>query len=134
MKIIRCFLCSFLLMSSTAFANESRHPNKNILLIITNPSAQEMFGYFRAHRQGKGVTLNWGMSFNTQIAYFIIERSYDGEFFDPLAQVSVNGSKRQSWNDASVFPGYIHYRIVCVMNDATEIYSDVETVRIVQRG
>jgi hypothetical protein len=68
------------------------------------------------------------------IAYFIVERSYDGEYFDPINQVQANGSKRETWLDNDIFPGYIHYRIVCVMVDDSKVYSDPETVRIVQRG
>jgi hypothetical protein len=68
------------------------------------------------------------------IAYFIVERSYDGEYFDPINQVQANGSKRETWLDNDIVPGYIHYRIVCVMVDDSKVYSDPETVRIVQRG
>ena len=134
MKTLSCILFSFLFIGSTSLATGIHTVKNNSPVIKTSPPVQEMLSYFRAHRQGKGVTLNWGMSFNTTIAYFIIERSYDGEFFDPVNQIPGDGSARLSWHDGSVFPGYIHYRVVCVMMDGTEFYSEIKTVRIVQHG
>lgn len=134
MKTICFLLFSLLLISSTVFAKGIPALNNDFHVIKTSPAARDMFGYFRVHRQGIGVTLNWGMSSMAGVGYFIIERSYDGEYFDPISQVPKNGSNRQSWRDLSVFPGYIHYRIICVMNDGTELSSEVKTVRIVQHG
>lgn len=133
MKTLLCILCSIMLISSSSFANGI--PTSKIVsaTIKTSLATQEMFGYFRAHRQGKGVTLNWGMSSMAGIAYFKILHSDDGEYFKEIANVSPNGN-RQSWKHAFVFPGYNHYRIVCVLIDGTEIYSETDTVRIVQRG
>lgn len=134
MKTLPGFLCSVMLLCNSTFATEV--PSSNIFSKSNSEItvAQNMFGYLRVHRQGKGVSINWGTTSMSGIAYFIIERSYDGEFFDPIHQVTMNGSNRQTWLDASVFPGYIHYRIVCVLTDGTEYYSETDTVRIVQRG
>lgn len=102
---------------------------------VSSSSAMSEFGYFRAHRQGKnGVALAWGTTTTNGVAGFMIERSYDGEFFDVVDQMPCNGSLRNNWKDESVFPGYIHYRIVCVMDDGSMHSTGVETVRIVQHG
>ena len=134
MKILLCMLCSLILFSSSSFAHEITAPKIVAPINKISPVVQETFGYIRVHRQGKGVSVNWGMNSMSGIAYFIIERSYDGEYFDPIHQAPMNGSKRNSWKDDDIFPGYIHYRIVCVMNDGSKVYSETDTVRIVQRG
>lgn len=134
MKTLSCIVFFFILIGSTSLATGIPVIKNNSPVIKTSLPVPEMLSYFRAHRQGKGVTLNWGVSFNTTIAYYIIIRSYDGEFFDPVSQIPNEGSARLSWHDGSVFPGYIHYRVVCVLMDGTEIYSEIKTVRIVQHG
>ena len=135
MKTLISLTCIFMFIGNVSFTTELSTFKNDLLTVNANASTQESFGYFRAHRQGKaGVALTWGMSSASGAAYFTIERSYDGEFFDPIGNLPMNGSSRHNWKDNSIFPGYIHYRIVCVMVDGSEITSDVETVRIVQRG
>lgn len=94
-------------------------------------NTQEMFSYFRSHRQAKNVVLNWGITTPAGVSGFTIERSYDNEYFDVMNQVSCNNSTKFSWKDESVFPGYIYYRIGCMMSDGTCHYSATEVVRIV---
>ena len=64
---------------------------------------------------------------------FNIERSYDGDFYEIINTTQCNNSVRFSWKDEGVFPGLIYYRIACNMNDGTTHYSNIETIRIVQR-
>ncbi len=95
---------------------------------------QEMFNYFRAHRQGKGISLNWSITSSFGVSGFTIERSYVGDFVDVeiINQMNLGFGLRYSWKDESVFPGIIYYRIGCVMNNGAIHYSAVESVRIVQ--
>lgn len=93
------------------------------------------FSYFRAHRQGKrGVALAWGVTSAVNVDGFIIERSYDGDFFEVINQMSSNGSLKLNCKDENVFPGYIHYRVGCVMSDGSIHYTQVEIIRIVSHG
>ncbi len=92
------------------------------------------FTYFRIHHQSKkNVVLNWGVTSPAGVAGFRIERSYDGEFFDVISEQPCNNSTRFSWKDEGIYPGLIYYRIGCNMNDGTCHYSEVETIRVVQR-
>jgi hypothetical protein len=91
------------------------------------------FEYFRVHRQGKeGISLTWAsQSFNT--IEFRIERSYDGEFFEQVHYMMNSGEGSYKYNDASVFPGIIYYRIIAVQADGSLEASTVESVRVVRR-
>lgn len=87
---------------------------------------------FRIHRQGKEISLTWSASGSA--AMFRVERSEDGEFFEPIYSTEFNGARAYKYRDGSFFPGTIHYRIVCINTDGSEEYSVVEVIRITQRG
>ena len=92
------------------------------------------FNSFRAHRQGKaGVSLNWTIT-TPDIVQFMVERSYDGEFFEPVNPVNFNGSSSYKYHDNGIYPGRIYYRIMAVKTDGSSECSQVEMVRIVQHG
>ena len=92
------------------------------------------FTYFRTHHQSKkNVVLDWGINTPAGVSCFNVERSYDGEFYDVINQVACNNSVKFSWKDEGIFPGVIYYRIACNMNDGTSHYSEIETIRVVQR-
>ena len=134
MKTLHGIFYSFMLIGSTHVTSGMPSFKKSSHTFQSVQVTRETFNYFRAHRQGSGVTLNWGMSSMADVDYFRIERSDNGEFFNYFLELPNNGSNRQSWRDGSVFPGYNHYRVVYVMNDGTEIYTETKTVRIVQHG
>ena len=97
-------------------------------------SVNSSFKSFRAHRQGKaGVALSWSVS-APNVIQFVVERSYDGEFFEPVHSMGCNGAGSYKCADNDVFPGIIHYRVTAIKADGTTESSSVESVRIVQRG
>ncbi len=136
MKNILVIAISSLSLSGFSFTPVPADESKQITTVQDAAPVQEMFGYLRVHRQGKGVSVNWGIISSADVAGFRVERSYDVDFFgsEIINQVQCNGSLKYSWKDESVFPGYIYYRIGCVMNDGTIHYSAVDKVRIVQHG
>lgn len=92
------------------------------------------FTYFRLHPQTKkNVVLSWGIDSPAGVSNFRVERSYDGEFFDLINEPACNNSTRFTWKDEGVYPGLIYYRIGCMMSDGSCHYSEVETIRVVQR-
>jgi hypothetical protein len=101
---------------------------------VNTPAAPEDFRYFRIHRQAKNVVLNWSSVYTSGVNSFVIERSYDGDFFDVINQMPASSETRHTWKDMNVFPGYIHYRVGCIMNDGTTHYSATEIIRIVSHG
>ena len=103
--------------------------NASELISIT---ADGNFQMFHGHRQGNGVGLMWNMVSATVVS-FDIERSYDGEYFESVAQLEATGSGRFRYTDTNVFPGYIHYRIKATHKDGSSEYSEIVIVRIVSK-
>ena len=92
-----------------------------------------VFSFFNAHREGRnGTALMWSVSTSGNVLDFEIQRSYDGEFFDPIYDQACINIARYNWKDNDVFPGYIYYRIAAHLINGDVIYSDVQVVHIVQ--
>jgi hypothetical protein len=100
--------------------------------LISVSSSEGNFQMFHGHRQGNGVGLMWAISAPTAVS-FEVERSYDGEFFDSVAQMEAAASGRHRFTDNNIYPGYIHYRIKANHNDGSVEYSETVIVRIVSR-
>ncbi len=105
--------------------------------IETKITSGERFSFFRAHRQGKGVTATWGVTNSNGITDFVVEQTYEDPT-DPyanwteVANPSCVGDRSYKHTDAVCFPGFINYRVVA-MNGLTVVdVSNVETVHIVQ--
>ncbi len=124
-------LAFLLLASSSTIANQQQINDQNEMTASVKESC---FDHLRVHRQGKaGVSISWGVS-GAEIDHFIIERSYDGEFFEQANIMPFNGSATYKMNDNNVFAGTIHYRVTAVFQDGTMETSEVKSMRIVQRG
>jgi hypothetical protein len=101
---------------------------------LNQHSVNSCFSRFNVHRAGKSnVELTWTVS-APGITQFVVERSYDGEFFDPVTTLNFNGTSSYKSKDNGVFPGVIYYRVTAVKSDGTTECSPVESVRIVQHG
>lgn len=125
-------LALLLLASSSTIANQSEINEQSVTASISTNN--DCFNYMRVHRMGKaGVQISWSVSTN-EIDHFIVERSYDGEFFESVNMMGFNGSANYKVNDNNVFGGDIHYRITAVKTDGSVVSSTVKSVRIVQRG
>lgn len=108
--------------------------NQEKAIQISTKSTAFEFGMIHIHRQQDGVGLQWQVSDNSMVDGFYVERSYDGTNY--MAVGEIPGEATNSWyrfRDAAVFPGFINYRIVAVLNDGTEVTSAVQTVRIVSK-
>jgi hypothetical protein len=99
-----------------------------------NQRTTSCFSRFNAHRAGKAdIELTWSIS-SGDVAQFVVERSYDGDFFENVTTVNFNGSSAYKSKDNGVYPGVIYYRVTAVKTDGSTESSAVESVRIVQRG
>lgn len=92
-----------------------------------------VFSTFQAHRKQNGAALAWTVN-TPGIDEFVIERSYDGSFFETIDHVPPATSARNRYDDNSVLPGYIYYRAKAVLADGTVDYSETVMVRIVRHG
>lgn len=127
MKAVLSYLAvAALIVASSFTVNRQKELNQQ--------SVTSCFVRFNAHRAGKANTeLSWTVS-SGDIVQFIVERSYDGDFYDNLTTISFNGSSTYKSKDNGVYPGIIYYRVTAVKSDGSTECSPVESVRIVQRG
>jgi hypothetical protein len=133
MKKLFVFAVAFIAFTGFTFSGKNEKVAYKAAPSITANTAHD-FTYFRIHHQSKkNVVLDWGIDSPAGVSTFSIERSYDGDFYDVINQVSNNNGVRYSWKDEGIFPGVIYYRIACNMNDGTTHYSAIETIRVVQR-
>jgi hypothetical protein len=92
------------------------------------------FARFNVHRAGKSnVEITWTVS-SSDVTQFVVERSYDGDFYDNVNSVNFNGSSSYKSKDVGVFPGVIYYRVTAIKSDGTTECSPVETIRITQHA
>lgn len=108
---------------------------------VKGPSSQitsnnlALFQRVNVHRIKDGVQVAWVMTSENGVAGYVVQRSYDGEYFENIDEV-LPAPARGVWNkcnDIGVYPGYLHYRILAVMENGTVLESDIQTIRIVQR-
>jgi len=129
--LMSCIAVTALIVMSSFTVNQQQQSNEEATV---QQSVNNCFSNFRVHKQGKRtISLNWAVA-APDVSQFVVERSYDGEFFEEVNPVGFNGAGMYKYNDNDVFPGYIHYRIAAVKTDGTVEYSEVKTLRIVQRG
>lgn len=133
MKKLFVFAVAFIAFTGFTFSGKNDVVTSKSSASVT-ASADHAFTYFRIHHQTKkNVVLNWGITTPAGVSSFRIERSYDGDFYDVINEPACNNATRFTWKDEGIYPGVIYYRIGCVMSDGTCHYSEVETIRVVQR-
>jgi hypothetical protein len=127
MKALVSYLAvAALIVASSFTVNQQKQLNQQ--------SVTSCFSHVNVHRAGKAnVEISWSVS-SSDITQFIVERSYDGDFYDNVATVNFNGSSAYKSKDVGVFPGVIYYRITAVKSDGSTECSPVETIRLVQHG
>ena len=98
---------------------------------VCKAKAGEVFGTFHVHRQGDFASLNWNVT-TDGVTSFVIERSYDGEFFNKIAEVSPDAARWNRYTDNTVEPGVIYYRITAYDDGVAVETSSTEMVKIVK--
>jgi hypothetical protein len=90
---------------------------------------------FSARATAGGTSLRWTTASELRNAYFEVQRSFDGQVFSPLGQVTGQGSKvaatTYQYTDASregQAAARVYYRLRQVDADGTATYSPVRTV------
>lgn len=123
--LVACAFFLFFSITSATALNRASSPG--------TVKQSESFSFFRAHRQGGGVSLSWACA-APGITHFLVERSYDGEFFDAVGAMGCAGSRTHKFSDNGVYPGVIYYRITAVSASGENQTSAVVSVRIVRHG
>ena len=95
------------------------------------------FAFFRTHRQGKaGITATWGVTSEAGISSFSVLRTYEDPtdpyaYWEVVSSIASNSSRSYKCTDDNVFPGFISYCVVAVMNDGSTLASPIATEHIV---
>jgi hypothetical protein len=124
-------LVSYLLVAALVVASSFTVSQQKEL---NQQSVNNCFSRINVHRAGKAnVEITWNVS-SADITQFVVERSYDGDFYENVANVHFNGSSSYKSKDLNLFPGVIYYRVTAIKSDGTTECSPVETIRIVQHA
>ncbi len=105
---------------------------------VSKPALNPEFSFFRTHRQAKNIVATWGMSSTQGVLGFVIQRTYEDPtdpyaFWEDICNLACNPARSFKHTDTNVYPGYIHYRIVALMDNGSSVVSETNTVRIVSR-
>jgi len=95
--------------------------------------ADQSFAFIRVHRMADDASVNWGITNPLEAAYFVIERSEDGSYFQTVTEMQATGAASFRYRDASAVPGFSYYRVLCVNRDGSVSQSETIELRIVKR-
>src|SRR6187399_506873 len=115
-------LVSYLLVAALVVASSFTVSQQKEL---NQQSVNNCFSRINVHRAGKAnVEITWNVS-SADITQFVVERSYDGDFYENVANVHFNGSSSYKSKDVDLFPGVIYYRVTAIKSDGTTECSPV---------
>ncbi|MDO6430458.1 T9SS type A sorting domain-containing protein [Flavitalea sp. BT771] len=91
--------------------------------------------YFQCNKVNASlVDIDWATASEQNSSYFTVERSADGQHFDPLQSVPAAGNSAQplsySTKDSHPLKGTSYYRLKMTDLDGSAVYSDVRMVSI----
>ena len=121
---VTVLLAIVLSMNASATTNPMMQPSTTVFSVNN-------FGNFNVHRQHNSAALSWIYD-SGNVSSFIIQRSYDGSYFNTIHQQSPGSGHWNKFLDSTVEPGTIYYKIIAVNNDGSREDSPVATVRIVR--
>jgi hypothetical protein len=134
MKQTIIFSALFVSLFTTAFTTKKPAAAKQG---ITVAAFANDFAFLRAHRQGKGITVTWGMVSNSNLIGFDITKTMQDPT-DPYsvweAVTSIPGANIRSFkhtDNNNVLPGTTYYKVTAWYADGRSSESDVVSVRIV---
>jgi len=116
-------------------------PNNNGK-IVSKPSltkhtaAAPAFSFFRTHRQGRGITATWGLTSNSGVAGFIVQRTYEDptdpySYWENICSMPCGTGKSFKHQDETVSPGFVSYRVVAFLQGSGQLESEILTEHIV---
>ena len=129
-------LAAFAALSFFSVLPNEAQAGKGLQPALSKPSS--VFGSFRTHRQGKGVTASWTVAVPDGVSEFTVQRTYEDPtdiyaYWENVGSVSFNSTRSFTYTDSDVTPGTISYRVVARMTDGTTSTSDFSQERIISR-
>jgi len=104
-----------------------------VLFINAFSATAQEITHLRVHRQSDDASVNWGSSNPSGVSYFLVERSYDGEIYETVAEVAPTSASNYRYRDITVLPGLISYRVTSYNLDGTSAQSPIEVLRLLRR-
>jgi hypothetical protein len=132
MKTNKLIPCLFLVASSLTFSSVNA-TNDLPVSISAQKGPGDGFTRMNAHRLKNSAVVTWSLS-TQNVTGFIIQKSWDGQYFDNVGTVPPSGSRSNSFNDENAFPGNNFYRVIAQMEDGSSVTSEVQVVKIMRRG
>ena len=110
-------------------------PVKFVATVSETKPFTAAFSFIRGHKQGRFITVTWGMTNNSGVHHFNVESTYEDPYdpysvWQPCGSMPCTNRPIFKITDAPVWPGTINYRVVAVMNDNTTITSVFYTTYI----
>ncbi|HEV8286993.1 MAG TPA: hypothetical protein VGQ09_21935 [Chitinophagaceae bacterium] len=120
-----------------AFIAIAATPIQSSTPLKSSQKTSDGFSFIRTHRQGKGAAISWAFT-SANASSFTVQRTYEDPtdpyaFWEDVSSTACNSSRSYKCDDANVYPGYISYRVIALLNDGSTIASEVSTIRIVSR-
>lgn len=91
------------------------------------------FNDFKVQGQSSNICLTWSVT-TPEVKQFVIERSFDGDFYDTISAMNCTGTTPHQFADERAEGKVVYYRITAVKADATIEKSSVEIVKPAQNG
>ena len=115
------------------YGNTINYDSMNLsLLVSTLPVKLE--SYTAKTTDGKTVSIEWTTANGINSDYFVIQRSYDGKYFEPIGNVASfsNGNLDANYRfiDNNPVQGNNYYRLVEVDKDGKTTYYEVKLISI----
>lgn len=94
------------------------------------------FGSLNGHRMGKGTSLTWKMVAEDGVDHYMVKRTYTDptdifSVWETVGSMVANGARSYNVREDAVYPGYLYYKVIAVMQDGSTVESAVEPIRIV---
>lgn len=110
-----------------------------LVLPLVKSSAQDAATYIKSlsarHLVNRGVQLSWSIKYNDTTAYFLIERSLDGQHFEELGEVSATNTETTfKFIDYKPYAEVSYYRIKVIDYDGNVYPSSLVSVYIAGSG
>ena len=134
MKTILSVILTATMLSSSVSAAPANASEQAATVASASFTSSDIFARFNVHRQKNGVSVQWTVNNLENISSFIIERSWDGVYFESVNVIEASDSRNMYLDNYEIYPGYWYYRVTAVMNDGSEVSSHVDMVRIVRNG
>ena len=87
---------------------------------------------FTGHLKSNGIQLNWRTENEENNSHFVLQRSRDGVYFEPIAEIQGAGNSQLAIDythlDNDPFPGNNYYRLITVDFDARVAGSEVVVI------